>query len=261
MISPPRPWMPYITTRKLEIGNPIIIIIEPSSHDGHFSLPRFKLSPEEASYTSTIIHPRQRESYIIARGILRYLVAWLTEKKLHNIHIVRADTGKPFITGREDGTDIQFNISYTDELLCIGLSLGYKIGIDVERRRSVRHQVDISNYAFSKSESEWISSLDQSCMNGAFLRTWTRKEAVLKCFGGTVAQHMHSFSVPRCENAGKWVLSSDQLEGLQHPVSLMDFECLDQYIGSVCWEGSYTPPSHYIMTPDALKDLVGQIDP
>ena len=244
--------MEFSSSRSFSPDIPLVFAIKP--RESEHLVPTFL----ELLYRSASFE-QERTAYVIARGILCYLVAWINgTEKPQAIHIEHGTTGKPFIKLNQNTDPIWFNISYTNDLICIAVSKQCKIGIDVERRRSVRFPLDMSTYAFSSCESAWLAGLDKTHLDDAFIRMWTRKEAILKCFGGTVAQHMHTFTAPLSRHQGKWVLAFEDAFRASQPVSLMDFEYQCSYYGAVCWDGSYVAPAYYLMSSRSLNQLVAR---
>jgi len=96
------------------------------------------------------------------------------------------EKGKPFIPN----STVCFNISNTKGIVVLAIH-NKPVGIDVERLRKPRES--IYPRVFS---SEEISSI--SCSED-FTRLWTRKEAVVKLFGGGISMGLNSFSVLKDE--------------------------------------------------------------
>tara|TARA_B100001758_G_C18120858_1_gene458636 strand:+ start:143 stop:718 length:576 start_codon:yes stop_codon:yes gene_type:complete len=92
------------------------------------------------------------------------------------------EKGKPFIPN----SNVHFNISNTKGMVVLVIH-NRPVGIDVERLRTPRE--NIFSRVFCPEE---ISSID--CAE-SFTRLWTRKEAVVKLFGGGVSMGLTSFSV------------------------------------------------------------------
>lgn len=86
--------------------------------------------------------------------------------------------GKPFIIGHPD---IHFNISHCREAVVCVLS-DRPVGVDVESMRGYREL--LVRYTMNDAE---ISEIEQSaCPEIEFIRLWTRKEAVMKCYGSGI---------------------------------------------------------------------------
>jgi 4'-phosphopantetheinyl transferase len=82
--------------------------------------------------------------------------------------------GRPGVTGGPD-----FNISHSGSLVACAISAGCRIGIDVERIRTL----DATPYLASFDSDEWCQIRNAPPGSGSLLRFWTRKESVLKADG------------------------------------------------------------------------------
>ncbi len=82
-----------------------------------------------------------------------------------------------------------FSISHSADLVVC--AVGDKpVGIDIEKREPVKKRKTYP--LFSGKESEYVNGAEDSSL--AFLTLWTRKEAVVKAEGGTLAD-MANFSL------------------------------------------------------------------
>jgi len=96
------------------------------------------------------------------------------------------EKGKPFIPNSK----IYFNISNTKGIVVLAMH-NRPVGIDVERLREPREV--IYSRVFCSEEVRSIKCSED------FTRLWTRKEAVVKLFGGGLSMGLNSFSVLRDE--------------------------------------------------------------
>ena len=74
-------------------------------------------------------------------------------------------------------------MTHSDELALIALSLDLELGVDLERRRSISQADRIVESYFTPAEQAQFAGLDEPARADAFLRGWTRKEAILKAKG------------------------------------------------------------------------------
>ncbi len=96
------------------------------------------------------------------------------------------DKGKPFIPN----SDIYFNISNTKGAIILIIH-DAPIGIDLETIREPREI--IYNRVFCQEEIDSIKSAED------FTKLWTRKESVVKLFGGGISMGLKEFSVLKDE--------------------------------------------------------------
>ena len=83
-----------------------------------------------------------------------------------------------------------FNFSNTKDTIILVVS-DFEIGVDLEFNRSCKKS--IYTRVFCKEEIEFLeNSMDEST---DFITLWTKKEAVVKLFGGGISMGLNNFSV------------------------------------------------------------------
>jgi 4'-phosphopantetheinyl transferase len=94
---------------------------------------------------------------------------------------------------------LRFNVSHSAELGIVAVCRGREVGVDLERLRPISEAERIVASFFTAAELEAFTAISGPDRGAAFLRGWTRKEAVLKGFGmgisGLSARHETGFAV------------------------------------------------------------------
>lgn len=94
--------------------------------------------------------------------------------------IETSELGKPYIPGWQ-----HFSISHSENTWTV-LFDDYECGIDVQYERNAE-LVKIAEKCFAQEDlEEAVSGVSE------FFRIWTRREAAIKCIGGSVMQHIPS---------------------------------------------------------------------
>jgi len=88
--------------------------------------------------------------------------------------------GKPFL--RHAGAP-SYNLSHTRGLALVAVCAGAAVGIDVEQVRPLADADALAQRFLSPAEAAAVLEAAPAARGAAFLRTWTRKEAVLKASG------------------------------------------------------------------------------
>jgi 4'-phosphopantetheinyl transferase len=124
------------------------------------------LSPDERERADRYLVPAPRERFVVARGTLREILGRHTGRPPEQLRFSypcvcgQADCmpsrRKPRLELEDGVPPLRFNLSHTDGLAMIAVSIGRELGIDVER---VAHRPE------------------------AFYRSWTRTEAHAKARG------------------------------------------------------------------------------
>jgi 4'-phosphopantetheinyl transferase len=141
------------------------------------------LAPEELERSARFYLERDRQHFIVARGILRTILGNYLDTEPSQLHFEYTGYGKPFLTLHPGQPELCFNLSHSDDLALYAVTCQRRIGIDLER---VRLEVDHDQIAarfFSPWERDMIHSLPVEARPLAFFSVWTRKEAYLKAHG------------------------------------------------------------------------------
>ena len=139
-------------------------------------------------------HATQAQNERQSVQILRAVIAFYSHCSLDEVILDRLDNGKPVL--RNPPGDLWFNLSHAHSHLLMAFSQETPVGIDIEFPRGIRHFSDTLAYAFAPTECREILALPENVQLDSFFACWVRKEAYIKCLGGTVAQNMDRFEVP-----------------------------------------------------------------
>ena len=144
------------------------------------------LSSEEQTRALRFVRPRDGRRFALCRGTLRLILAQFIQVSPRDVGFRFGAGGKPELAARtgQDGTTMpRFNVSHSGEMALIALSLELELGVDIERWKSVSQADRIVESYFTPAEQAQFAGLEESARTEAFLRGWTRKEAILKAKG------------------------------------------------------------------------------
>jgi 4'-phosphopantetheinyl transferase len=155
--------------------------------DDPSALPLWKLlCDDEQARALRFVRARDRRRFVVCRGSLRLILGQLLDVPAERITFRAGMGGKPEMGGSYDfqsKSALRFNVTHSDELALIALTLGRELGVDLERLRSISEADRIVESYFTPTELAQYRATDQSERAAAFLRGWTRKEAILKAKG------------------------------------------------------------------------------
>ena len=141
------------------------------------------LSPDERAWAFRFVREEDRNSFLSTRLALRCLLADAMKTDPRELRFTRNAWGKPRLDNAECPTSLNFNVSHTDGLAVIALARGARIGVDVERRRTVLDCAKIAAGVFHEGVVERLMRLPRAEQDAAFLRLWTAGEALVKAAG------------------------------------------------------------------------------
>jgi 4'-phosphopantetheinyl transferase len=149
------------------------------------------LTAPERCRAARFLRPIDRDRAVASRGLLRMLLARYTAMPPHEVPIAADHRGKPYVTG----LPWAFNVSHSEGLCVYAVSLGRRVGIDVERVRPMPHMDDLVRRFFAPRERREFAGLPSCQRQEAFYNAWTRKEAYVKATGVGMHEPLERFAV------------------------------------------------------------------
>jgi len=179
----------------------------------------------------------RREEFIIARGLLRTVLARVLKTDPRNLDFSIGSKGKPSLAQPEEGKAVRFNLSHSHGIVLIAMTRDREVGVDVELIRDKTDHQRMAQRFFSPVECEQIEALDEADRQRAFFHCWTRKEAFLKATGMGITLALDSFDTAfwPAENAKLLATRWDENEAGKW--SLMHLVPSPEHVGTVAIEG------------------------
>ena len=138
------------------------------------------LAPEERERAARFFFPRHRRRYIAARGLLRQLLGARLGIRAEEVRLVYGKNGKPLVDPSL-AAGPHFSVSHCDDVALFAFSKACELGADIEALRAIRSADSIAAHIFSRREKRAYAAARDKAL--AFLRCWTRKEALAKGLG------------------------------------------------------------------------------
>jgi len=153
------------------------------------------LSPDESGRMARYRFPRDQQDYLFARGMLRILLGAYVELAPERLSFSYSNQGKPSLANSDVKERVSFNLSHTNGAAMLAVCQTGEIGADIEAEREDVEIEQIASRFFSLAEREELMQVPEECRRAAFLRCWTRKEALLKAKGGGLSLPLDVFDV------------------------------------------------------------------
>jgi 4'-phosphopantetheinyl transferase len=128
--------------------------------------------------------PDDRRRFVVCRGVARLVLGRMLGTPPSRLRWAAGPHGKPELAGDRGG--LRFSLAHSGDLGLLAVAAGRPIGVDVELRRDA----DYGRLARRFLDPAGAAAVTAAGGAGdaAFLRLWTRKEAVVKAAGGRLAQ-------------------------------------------------------------------------
>ena len=161
------------------------------------------LSPAEIEKSKRFVRISDRDRYLFAHTMLRWIISFYIGCKPDSIIFKTNQYGKPALADRVDISDIRFSLSHSGDLVLVALRLGNEVGIDVERLREIDDINEIIVKNFSDAEVSFLKNLPRNELKRSFFLQWVLKESFIKGIGKGLYFPLFEFTVEPKRSIGK----------------------------------------------------------
>jgi len=145
------------------------------------------LAVDELKRAERFHFPKDKNNFIIARGLLRIILGKYLNMNPGDIRLSCGPYGKPELAV-EDGMELlRFNVSHSHGTALYAVTLEREVGIDLEYICSDITVEEIAGQFFSPGEGAFLKTLSGDVRKKIFFMFWTRREALLKARGTGLA--------------------------------------------------------------------------
>jgi 4'-phosphopantetheinyl transferase len=137
------------------------------------------LSSDELRRAAGFRFERDRQRFVMARGVLRMLLGHHLGCGPQEVALTYGEQGKPAVASG----GLAFNVAHADGLGAFAFARQGAVGIDVERVRPVTEWREIAATHFPTEEAAQLAACSPPERDREFLKAWTRHEAILKARG------------------------------------------------------------------------------
>lgn len=153
------------------------------------------LSEDEQTRAGRFYFRKDRERFIVARGLLRSILGCYLNIEPGHVRFEYGAYGKPALAPELGAQGIRFNLSHSDGLALYAIARGREVGVDVEQLRPDFAGSEIAKRFFSAREVSMLFALPENLRVEAFFHCWTRKEAYIKARGEGLTLPLSDFDV------------------------------------------------------------------
>ncbi|MEO8359053.1 MAG: 4'-phosphopantetheinyl transferase superfamily protein [Vicinamibacteria bacterium] len=197
-----------------------------------------------------------RETSLLARALLRTELARRVGVGLLDLSFDLRTSGKPDLRLHDTTLpDWRFSVSHTGPHVVIALVRGHDVGIDIERLDRLAAPLDIATRFFTPKEVAHLKATPQSHLHRTFFAGWTRKEAIVKARGITMAESLATLTVELDPGAQHPGYEDAPDVGERGQCKLTTFEIPDhRLMGAVAVLGEREPRLNLRMVSDETFD-------
>ena len=231
-------WRPAPPSTVLDEGEVHLWRVSCKSAQKHCGSLEPLLSSDELARANHFRFGKDRERFIVARGMLRIILSRYLECTPCEVDFCYGPHGKPAVA--EEGRDsLYFNLSHSQEIVLYGITTGREIGVDIECIRDDIPVMQIAAHFFSPREHTALGMLPLEARAAAFFACWTRKEAYAKAVGQGLSVQLGDFGVPVAPNEQPVVMRVRKVTQRASDWSLHQFMPVPGDVAAVAAEGQY----------------------
>jgi 4'-phosphopantetheinyl transferase len=193
------------------------------------------LDAREQLRRDRLVSGAPRHRFVAGRALLRQaLGAWLGCEEA-SVRLEPGLGGKPRIVAPGGGAACHFNLAHAGGWVVAALALECEVGVDLEGLDAAADWRAIAPVVCSPREMRALQGFPEAGQRGAFLRAWTRKEAVLKA-AGTGLGGVSPSAVEVLPDDPTRELELPDADGRMRRWRVEDFSPPPGYCGAVAWE-------------------------
>ena len=196
------------------------------------------LSAGEMARARSFHFEKDRNRFVVARGMLRRILGCYLGKKPQDLRFDYTRYGKPFLATAPGTTALYFNLSHSAEIVLYAFSRSGDTGIDTECIRGDIAYKEIAQRFFTPGEINVLEQTTETQQPRLFYQYWTRKEAFLKAVGKGVSFPMEQCDVSMADGR---VLSPVRLLSDANVIScwhVQDIFPADGYAAAIALDGA-----------------------
>jgi 4'-phosphopantetheinyl transferase len=186
------------------------------------------LSQDEKKRAERFHFQKDRDHFIIARGVLRILLGRYLNVSPEVVRLQYSAYGKPSLAEEFCSSRLRFNLSHSGGMALFAFAIGRDLGVDIEKMRADFATLEIARRYFSAQEISMFQSLPTALQTEAFFNCWTRKEAFIKAIGEGLSCPLDQFDVTLAPEEQAALLATRLSD---HPASKWSIRSLDSVPG------------------------------
>jgi 4'-phosphopantetheinyl transferase len=238
MISTPPQWFP--APERLSLGSGEVHVWRADLNQEPSRVRNFSdcLAPDERQRADRFHFRRDREHFIVGRGVLRSILGRYLDVSPGLIRFSYNRYGKPSIDEAAGGESLRFNVSHSGGVALYAVTREREVGLDIESVRADFSSLEIAGRFFSTPEVEMLRALPAERQTDAFFNCWTRKEAYIKALGEGLSRSLQSFAVSLIPGEAAALLSSDDGPSECARWSFVEIDPGEGYVAALAVEGA-----------------------
>ena len=170
------------------------------------------LAPDEGTRAQKYLFQKDRRHFIVARGLLRAILARYLARDAAALRFTYNAYGKPGLVVEAVDASLSFNMTHSQGMALYAITRSWAVGIDLEWIKEDIESEQIAGRFFSPYEITMLQSVPRELQPQAFFDCWTRKEAYIKARGMGLALALDLFDVSLIPGMPAEILASREVD-------------------------------------------------
>ncbi|MBS0264056.1 MAG: 4'-phosphopantetheinyl transferase superfamily protein [Planctomycetes bacterium] len=206
------------------------------------------LDPEELVRAGRYHFEKHRRRFIACRCQTREILARYLQSDPRQLTFDYGPQGKPALSAPWNSTQLEFNVSNSEELALIAVTWKRPLGVDLEYIKPPHDYDAIARQFFAPEEIAVLDTLTGDARLAGFFDCWTRKEAVLKAVGVGLSVPLNQVVVSVTPGAPAAVLKFQNQAGHQSAWWMQSLDPHSAYAAAIAAVGSPLQPQCWLWT-------------
>jgi 4'-phosphopantetheinyl transferase len=151
------------------------------------------LSTEERDKCKRFHFEKDQHSYLVSHAFLRKVLSAYCNVRADEWRFTCNRYGKPDISADIRCPPMKFNLSHTDGMSVVAVTLNADCGVDVENIKRRSRMLAVAERMFAEVEVSALRSCDDASMQARFFDYWTLREAYVKAIGTGIGGSSRDF--------------------------------------------------------------------
>jgi len=173
-----------------------------------------KLSTDELKRAQSFRVREAARQFVVCRAVLRIILGRYLGIPAEEIRFAYCNKGKPYL--RDSTSRISFNLSHSENICMVGLSVQAMLGIDVEQIQYGPDYEEVASATLSAEEIANLKVTNPDRRTEVFFECWTRREACMKASGEGLSGHSRGVLL----NPGWTILNFSPYPGYSAAIAL-----------------------------------------
>jgi len=191
------------------------------------------LSATETERMKRFHHAKHQHTFLISHALKRVALANVLGQAPNELEFGLGSHGRPFLMGAAQHS-LQFNLSHTDGLVAMAVSLNAYVGLDVESLTRKIPETAFAARFFTPSEHDDILAHEHTPNSHRLLEYWTLKEAYIKAEGLGISIGLDTFYFDLSQTQPH-IQYTPEARSPSHPWQFMQIKPTPSHLMALAW--------------------------